>query len=188
MYSPLPWIDMFKGYLLTHIPPLLFPLNLLHYHPGTESSFIAFATPVYFCAAIVWYPLWASLHFHSILSLPYISFPAVSLPVDDFRAHPVGGASDRLDSRTRHADGLDTFAGSKVSKLHVPRGVSQDVSTWWNETKWAQSYSRVSRGLSIFFKGYFDSFGGSINVVGHQSEAAECLCQHFSTDRTYWGR
>lgn len=65
-------------------------------------------------------PLWASLQFHQILFLPYIGFAAIALPIYDFRAHPVGGASDRLDSCTRHADGLDTFAGSKVSQLHVP--------------------------------------------------------------------
>lgn len=81
-----------------------------------------------------WYiPLWASLQFHQILFLPYIGFAAIALPIYDFRAHPVGGASDRLDSCTRHADGLDTFAGSKVSQLHVPWWVSQDVRTWWNE-------------------------------------------------------
>lgn len=91
--------------------------------------------------------------------LPHISFAAVSLPVYDLRAHPVGGASDGLDSSTRHADGLDTFAGSKVSQLHVPWWVSQDVRTWWNENKkWAQSYSRVSRGLVNILEGiYFDS-------------------------------
>lgn len=77
-------------------------------------------------------PIWASLHL--IFSSPHISFPAVSLPVDDFWAHPVGGASDRLDSSPRHADGLDPFACSKVSQLHVPRGISQNVSTWRKKT------------------------------------------------------
>lgn len=51
---------------------------------------------------------------------PDISFAAVAFPIDHFRAHPVGGASDRLDSCTRHADGLDAFAGSKVPQLYVP--------------------------------------------------------------------
>lgn len=99
-------------------------------------------------------PLWASLQFHQILFLPHIGFAAIALPIYDFRAHPVGGASDRLDSCTRHADGLDTFAGSKVSQLYVPWWVSQDVRTWWNEkTKRARSYPRASRGLPISLVG-----------------------------------
>lgn len=60
-------------------------------------------------------------HFYLISSLPHISFASIALPINDFRAHPVGGASDGLDASTRHADGLDTFAGSKVSQLYVPR-------------------------------------------------------------------
>lgn len=115
--------------------------------------------------AAIWYcsPL-QSIQFYLIISLPHISFPPISLPVDDFRAHPVGGASDRLDACTRHADGLDTFAGSKVSQLHVSRGVSQDVSTWWIETKRAWKYSGLSRELSDA-KGRWQ-FGVAIIVMG----------------------
>lgn len=55
-----------------------------------------------------------------ILSLPNISFASVALPVNHFRTHPVGGASDRLDAGAGHADGLDAFAGAKVAQLYVP--------------------------------------------------------------------
>lgn len=55
-----------------------------------------------------------------IFFLPNISFASVALPVNDFRAHPVGGASDRLDARAGHADSLDAFAGPEVAQLYIP--------------------------------------------------------------------
>lgn len=91
---------------------------------------------------------------HLTLFSPDISFSAVAFPVYHFRAHPVGGASDRLDSSTRHADGLDTFAGPKVPQLYVPRWVSQDISTWWsNKNKVCSGASRgtSAEGTKILF-------------------------------------
>lgn len=66
--------------------------------------------------------VWLSKHQYLILSfpLPNISFASVALPVNHFGAHPVGGASDRLDARAGHADGLDAFAGAEVAQLYVP--------------------------------------------------------------------
>lgn len=51
--------------------------------------------------------------------LPDISLSPISFPINHFRAHPVGGASDRLNACARHADGLDPLAGPEVTKLHI---------------------------------------------------------------------
>lgn len=68
--------------------------------------------------------------------LPDISLPAVALSTDHLRAHPVGGAGDRADAGARHADGLQPLAGTKISKLHVARGIPQDVGPWEPELTW----------------------------------------------------
>ncbi len=59
---------------------------------------------------------------------PNISFASVAFSIDDFRAHPVGGAGDRFDSCPGHADGLNALASPKISQLHISRGVPQNVS------------------------------------------------------------
>lgn len=59
---------------------------------------------------------------------PNICFASVAFSINDFWAHPVGGAGDRFDSRPGHADGLNAFAGPEISQLHISRGVPQNVS------------------------------------------------------------
>ncbi len=61
-------------------------------------------------------------------NIPNICFASVSFSIDDFRAHPVGGAGDRFDSRPRHTDGLNALARPEISQLHISRGVPQNVS------------------------------------------------------------
>lgn len=61
---------------------------------------------------------------------PDIGLPAVALSTDHLRAHPVGGTGHRADACARHADGLQPFAGTKISQLHVARWIPEDVGTW----------------------------------------------------------
>lgn len=58
---------------------------------------------------------------------PNICFASVSFSINDFRAHPVGGAGDRFDPRPGHADGLNALASPKISQLHISSGVPQNV-------------------------------------------------------------
>lgn len=48
-------------------------------------------------------------------NLPDICFSAIAFPTNDFRAHPVWCACDRLHSCSRKTDGLKPFAGPKIS-------------------------------------------------------------------------
>lgn len=61
---------------------------------------------------------------------PNICFATVSFSINDFRAHPVGGAGDWLDPRPRHADGLNALAGPEISQLHISSGVPQNICAW----------------------------------------------------------
>lgn len=67
------------------------------------------------------------------MCLPNISLPAVALPADHLRAHPVGGAGHGADPGAGHADGLQPLAGTEVPKFHVSRGVPEDVGPWGPE-------------------------------------------------------
>lgn len=66
-------------------------------------------------------------------SLPHVSFPSVAFSADHLRAHPVRRSRDGFNPGPRHADGLDTFAGPKISKLHISSRISQNIGTWGRE-------------------------------------------------------
>lgn len=64
------------------------------------------------------------LHFSvekGLFNIPDVCFSAVPFSTNNFGAHPVGSACDRLHSRTRQTDRLQPFAGTKVTKLHIAR-------------------------------------------------------------------
>lgn len=63
-------------------------------------------------------------------SLPHISFPSIALSTDNLWAHPVWCSRDRFNPSPRHADGLDAFAGPKISKFHISSRISQNIGTW----------------------------------------------------------
>lgn len=58
---------------------------------------------------------------------PYVRLPAVALPADHLRAHPVGGASHRHDARPGQADGLKPPAGPEISQLDISHRVTKNV-------------------------------------------------------------
>lgn len=64
-----------------------------------------------------------------LCSLPHISFPSIALSTDNLWAHPVWCSCDRFNPSPRHADGLDAFAGPKISKFHISSRISQNIGT-----------------------------------------------------------
>lgn len=99
-------------------------LTCISYFP----SFALLPTASYTCCSH--YSLPKGLFDLSSSSLPHISFPSIALSTDNLRAHPVWCSRDRFNPSSRHADGLDAFAGPKISKFHISSRISQNIGTW----------------------------------------------------------
>lgn len=72
---------------------------------------------------------------------PDVSLPAVALPADHLRAHPVGGAGHRHDASPWQADGLEPPAGTEIAQLHVAHWVTQNVGAWMRKKQKSEKFS-----------------------------------------------
>jgi len=68
------------------------------------------------------------------LNIPDICFSAVPFSTNNFWTHPVWSSRDRLHSCTRETYSLQSFAGTKVTELHIACWISQNICSWneWN--------------------------------------------------------
>lgn len=65
-----------------------------------------------------------------VFNIPDVCFSAVPFSTNNFRTHPVGSSCDRLHSRTRETDSLQSFTGTEVTELHIACWISQNICSW----------------------------------------------------------